>query len=162
MMVSEKFEVGLLDSYHLYIPKGVFQPFADAGHSRVKVKAFYMDTTIELYAAVNKVKSSGDFVIMFSKRYQKALGVFQNDYFELQLFENTSKYGVEMPEELEAVLLSDYEAYQLFESFTAGKQRSIIYTILRIKSPQGRVDKGLLLCDNLKRGVTDPMLLFKI
>jgi hypothetical protein len=129
--------------------------------NRVKVRASYNDKQIELYAALNKNKATDSYNIMFSKRYQKELGVFQNDYFELQLFEDTSKYGVEMPEELEAVLLSDYQAYQIFESFTSGKQRSIIYTILRIKNPQSRVDKALLLCDNLKRGISNPMELFK-
>ena len=48
---------------------------------------------------------------MFGKRLQKELGVFQNDYFEMQLFQDTSKYGVDMPEELEAIILSDYEAF---------------------------------------------------
>lgn len=161
MLKSEKFEIGLLDQYHLYIPKEVFKPFADAGQNRVKVKAYHNAATIELYAAVKKDKASGDYVIMFSKRYQKALGVLQNDYFELQLFEDSSKYGVDMPEELEAVLLSDYEAYQIFESFTAGKQRSIIYAIIRITNTQSRVDKALLLCENMKRGITNPMELFK-
>ena len=161
MMTSESFEVGLLDQYHLYIPTYIFQPFADLGHSRVKVKASYKGTAIEFYAAIKKDKTSGDYRMMFSKRYQKELGVFQNDYFELQVFEDTSKYGVEMPEELEAIFFSDYDAYQIFESFTKGKQRSIIYSIVRTKSLQSRVDKALLLCDNLKRGVTNPMLLFK-
>ncbi len=160
-MKSKKFEIGLLNQYHLFIPKDIFEPFAKAKQSRVKVKAFHNDTSIEFYAAINKEKRSGNYSMMFSKRYQKELGVFQNDYFELQLLEDTSKYGVEMPEELEAVLLSDYDAYQIFERFTAGKQRSIIYTILRIKNQQSRVDKALLLCDNLKRGVTNPMEMFK-
>ncbi len=160
-MKSIKFEVGLLDQYHLHIPKEHFQPFADSGQSRVKVKAFHNGKTVELYAAVKTDKASGDYVIMFSKRYQKELNVFQNDYFELQLFEDTSKYGVEMPEELEAVLMSDYQAYKIFESFTSGKQRSIIYTIIRIKNPQSRIDKSIIMCNNLKRGITNPMELFK-
>lgn len=47
--------------------------------------------------------------MMFGKRYQKELGVFPNYYFKLQFFKGTSKYGLDMPEELEAVLLSDYD-----------------------------------------------------
>ncbi|HLT33440.1 MAG TPA: YdeI/OmpD-associated family protein [Aquaticitalea sp.] len=161
MMKSEKFEVGLLDQYHLYIPKEIFQPFVDAGHRRVKIKAFHHHFAIELYAAVKKDKVSGDFIIMFSKRYQKELGIFQNDYFEIQLFEDTSKYGVDVPEELNAVLLSDHDAYKIFETLTRGAQRSIIYTIIRIKNSQSRIDKSIILCGNLKRGVTSPMALFK-
>ena len=71
------------------------------------------------------------------------------------------KYGVEMPEELDAVFKTDHEAFTIFEGFTAGKKRSIIYTIIRIKNSQSRIDKALIMCDNLKRGETNPMKLFK-
>lgn len=100
-------------------------------------------------------------MLMFSKEKQKALGVFMNDYFTMQLFEDQSKYGVDMPEELEAVLLSDHDAYIIFENLTPGKQRSIIYAILRYKSSQTRIDKSLILTENLKRGVTDQKLWLK-
>ncbi len=98
-------------------------------------------------------KRSGSYYMMFGKRYQKELGVLPNDYFQMQFFEDTSKYGVEMPEELEAVLLSDYEANEIFESFTVGKKRGIIYAILGYKNPQTRIDKSILICENLKKGV---------
>ena len=99
--------------------------------------------------------------MMFGKRYQKELGVFPNDYFQLQFFEDTSKYGVEMPEELDAVFLSDYDAFTIFESFTPGKKRGIIYMIARYKNSQTRIDKSLLLCENLKKGIRDPRMLLK-
>ena len=160
-MKSRKFEIGLLNKYHLFIPKDIFEPFAKAKQSRVKVKAFHNGKAIEFYAAIKKDKNSGDYSMMFGKRNQKELGVFLNDYFEMQLFEDTSKYGVDVPEELDAVLLSDYDAYKIFESLTPGKQRSIIYTIIRISNSQSRIDKSIIMCDNLKRGIKNPMELFK-
>ncbi len=36
-MKSKKFTVGLLDQYHITIPKNIFKPFVEAKHSRVKV-----------------------------------------------------------------------------------------------------------------------------
>lgn len=161
MVTSETFSVGLLDQYHLHIPEAIFKPFAATNQSRVKLKVSFGDKTIQFYAAVKKDKNTGDYKLMFSKQKQKELGVVLNDYLEVQIFEDTSKYGVDMPEELEAVLLTDYDAYQLFESFTPGKKRSIIYAILRIKNSQSRIDKSLILCENLKRGVTDPKLFLK-
>lgn len=158
---SEIFEVGLLDKYHLYIPQAIFQPFADAKQSRLKITATHKSKSIEFYAAVKKDKNTDDYKFMFSKEKQKQLGLHLNDYFQLQLFEDTSKYGVEMPEELEAVLLSEYEAFEIFESFTKGSQRSIIYGIIRIKNSQKRIDKALSVCEKLKRGVRKPMELFK-
>ncbi|WP_394971257.1 YdeI/OmpD-associated family protein [uncultured Croceitalea sp.] len=99
--------------------------------------------------------------MMFGKRYQKELGIFPNDYFKLQFFEDNSKYGVELPEEFEAVMLSDYEAYQIFESLTNGRKRGLIYAIARYKNSQTRIDKTLLLCENLKRGIRDPREMLK-
>lgn len=160
-MESKLFTIGLVNQYHLLIPNEIAAPFADAKQNRVKVKASFKSNAIEFYAALKKDKVNDMYLMMFGKRYQKELGVFQNDYFEMQLFEDTSKYGVDMPEVLEAVFLSDYEAFEIFEKFTAGKKRSIIYGISFYKNSQTRIDRALILCDNLKRGITNPMELFK-
>ncbi|WP_435413132.1 YdeI/OmpD-associated family protein [Psychroserpens mesophilus] len=161
-MKSKEFSIGLLDQYHLYIPCEIAEPFTASKQSRVKVKATFKQNNIEFYAAIKKDKNTNDYKMMFGKRLQQELGVFQNDYFQIQLFEDTSKYGVDMPEELDAVFKSDHEAFTIFEGLTAGKKRSIIYAIIRIKNTQSRIDKALIMCENLKRGETNPMTLFKI
>jgi hypothetical protein len=99
--------------------------------------------------------------VSFGKRYQKQLGVSFNDYFELQLFEDTSKYGVEMPEEFQAVLDSDPEAFGAFEQLTDGKKRSLIYYILSFKNSQTRIDKALIISENIKIGVSDQQEIIK-
>ena len=155
MLESKPFEVTLADKQSIVLPEKPIEAFIKNNHKRIKVLASFEVKKIEFYAALKKEKS-GLFRIYFSKAKQKELGIFMNDYFTLQVFEDTSKYGVEVSEELEAVLLSDYEAYTIFENLTPGRQRSIIYTISRYKSSQTRVDKALILTDNLKRGITDP------
>ena len=160
-MKSNKFSVGLLSQYHLTIPESAFKPFEQAQQNRVKVKAFHNDKTIAFYAAIKKDKKTNTYRMMFGKRLQKELGVFQNDYFELQLFEDKSKYGADMPEELDAVFLSDYDAYKIFETLTPGKKRSIIYAVSRFKNSQTKIDKALILCENLKRGHLNPYTILK-
>lgn len=152
-MESEVFEVTLAGMHGVVIPDAAAQPFVDNGHDRVIVQASFEGKSLTFHAALKKYQ--GEFKIMFSKGKQKELGIFPNDYFQLQFFEDNSKYGVEVPEEFEAVMQSDSEAYQIFESFTKGKQRGIIYMILRVKNPQTRIDKCLVLCENLKRGIRD-------
>ena len=66
-----------------------------------------------------------------------------------------------MPEEFSAVLESDPEAADIFESFTDGKKRSLIYYVLRFKSSQLRIDKALIISENIKIGVTDPKEIVK-
>jgi len=160
MLKSLPFEVTLADKQSVILPEEPIKAFIESGHKRIKVFAQFENQRIEFYAALKKEKT-GLFRIYFSKAKQKELGVFMNDYFILEVSEDTSKYGVEMSEELEAVLLSDYEAYNIFENLTPGRQRSIIYTIGRFKSSQTRVDKAILLTENLKRGIMDPKLWLK-
>jgi len=161
MQKSEVFSIGLLDKYHLYVPAEIVEQFPKEKRARFRVKFQHQDKSLEVYAALRKDKNRGDYRMMFSNGNQKKLNLFQNDYFEMQLFEDTSKYGVDMPEELEEVFKFDPEAFQIFESLTDGKKRSIIYYIKRIKNTQSRVDKALILCDNLKLGIIDQKLLFK-
>ena len=160
MLKSEPFEVTLANKQSIILPKSIAELFLKVNQKRVKVEASFKGKTISFHGALIS-KKNGLVVMYFSNEKQKSLGVFMNDYFEMQLFEDGSKYGVDMPEELDAVLMSDYEAYSIFESLTPGRQRSIIYTIKRYKSTQTRVDKALILTENLKRGITDPRLWLK-
>ena len=161
-MKTEVFKIIHIDTYNVFIPAEIFQPFADQKINRVKVKVSHQKKTIDFYAAIKRDKISGDFKMMFSKAKQKELNLDLGNEFTIQLFEDKSKYGVDMPEELEAVLMSDYDAYTIFEKLTKGKQRSIIYGVLRFKSSQQKIDKALIMCENLKRGNHEPIKMFKL
>ena len=160
MLKSKAFDISITGKYlALLLPIEIIQPFLDQNIKRVKAIASFEGKEFKFHAGFQK--RHGNYYMMFGKRYQKELGVFPNDYFQLQFFEDDSKYGVEMPEELNAVLLSDYEAFQIFDSFTEGKKRGIIYGIARYKNTQTHIDKSLLICENLKKGVRNNLDLFK-
>lgn len=158
-MKSQVFEVVVLESSNVTIPQNIARPFIENGHSRVVVKATYQNHSITFHAAIRKYL--GQYMMMFSKAKQKELALLPNDRFQMQFFEDTSTYGVDVPEEFEAVIFSDYEAQQIFESFTKGKQRGIIYMITRFKDSQKKIDKTLILCENLKRGIRENKELLK-
>ncbi len=160
LLKSPVFKITLTANYYaLLLPEAIIGPFLAKNKKRVRAVARYENKELEFFGAIQK--RHGDHFMMFGKRYQKVLGLFPNDIFELQFFEDTSKYGVEVPEEFEAVMLSDYDAFQLFESLTPGKQRGLIYAIARYKNSQIKIDKTLLICENLKRGIRNPMELLK-
>lgn len=159
-MQSKPFEISITGSYYsLLLPEDIIAPFLEKKLKRVKVKATFEGKELNFHGAIQK--RNGSHYMMFGKRYQKELGIFPNDYFQLQFFEDDSKYGVEMPEELNAVFLSDYEAFQVFESLTPGKKRGIIYMIIRYKNSQTRIDKSIMLCENLKRGIRNHIDMLK-
>ena len=159
-MKSPVFEISVTGNYYsLLLPERIIRPFLAKNQTRVKAIASFHTKEITFYGAIQK---RGDtYYMMFGKRYQKELGIFPNDYFKLQFFEDTSKYGVAMPEELEAVFLGDPDAFDIFESLTAGKKRGLIYAITRFKNTQTRIDKSLVLCENLKRGIRDNRIVLK-
>lgn len=74
----------------------------------------------------------------------------------VELYEETSEYGMEMPEVWEAVIMQDEEAEKAFERLTPGKKRSIFHMINQAKREQTKVDRALLIARNIKAGAWDP------
>jgi hypothetical protein len=160
VLKSPVFEISVTGSYYsLALPEHIIKPFLVKNLKRVKVKASFEGKELWFHGAIQK--RNDNYYMMLGKRYQKELGIFPNDYFQIQFFEDDSKYGVELPEEFEAVMSSDYEAFKIFESLTAGRKRGLIYAIARYKNSQTRIDKTILLCENLKLGIRDPREMLK-
>ena len=159
MLTSATFPVFITGTHSLIIPDKIALTFINEGHSRVEAKAYFKLNKISFHAKLRPYKNQ--FLVSFGKRYQKELGVTAQDTFNLKLLEDTSKYGVEVPEEFSAVFESDPEALAKFEVLTDGKKRSLIYFIIRIKNSQTRIDKALMISENLKRGITDQKMLLK-
>lgn len=154
MLKSEKIEVSLRNPMQIVIPEDTLKAFIIRGDKRIRVKAEFENKGLEFHAALKKFDDNS-YCIYFSKAKQKELGLFMNDYFRVQFFEDQTKYGVEMPEELEAVFESDPVAFRIFEEFSPGKKRSLIYSILRVKNSDLRINKALNFCKNIKLGVTN-------
>ncbi|MEQ3656111.1 MAG: YdeI/OmpD-associated family protein [Dokdonia sp.] len=159
MLSSKRFTVHLDGTHGIHIPDAIGDAFAKAGHQRIAVRAYFEDRTLDFHCKLHRYKER--YLIVFGKRNQNALGMYPSDFFELQLFEDQTKYGVEVPEAFQAVLDSDPEGAALFENLTPGRKRGLIYYIARFKRTQTQVDKTLIIFNNLKSGVKDPRLLIK-
>ncbi len=153
------FETTLQSNHSFIIPDTIAKFFLDNGFKRVIVIISRQKKSVSFHAAIQKYHNN--YHITFNKTNQKSVGVFPSDYFTVKLIEDNSKYGVEIPEEFEAVLQSDPEAFEIFESLTDGKKRSLIYYILKIKKSQIRIDKALIITQNLKHGIRDTRDLIK-
>lgn len=144
----------------ILIPEDIAAQLATDNVKRVVATVSANGKELTLYAGVSK---KHDIVyLMFSKANRKKLGVENDDLLEVSMQEDTSKYQAPMTEELEAVLLSDYEAYEIFESLLPGKQRNIIFMVYRVNSSQKRVDMALNAMENLKIGNHEPMKFEKL
>jgi len=89
--------------------------------------------------------------ITLSGARMKKLGVELGDTVTVHLEKDTSKYGMDVPEEFDELLRQDDHARQRFEALSMGLQRAVIYVVAQLKSSQKRIDKSLFLMENLKK-----------
>lgn len=95
-------------------------------------------------------KGSGTAYITVNKKNQKKWELPVDSELTAVIELDHSKYGMELSEELEALLEQDREGFELFENLTPGQQRYIIYYVSQVKSSQKRIDRAILLITNLK------------
>ena len=95
-------------------------------------------------------KGDGRGLIIVNKKRQKAWGLDHQNEITATIELDYSKYGMEMCEELEALLEQDRLGFEKFENITAGQQRNIIHYVNSVKSSQKRIDRAIMLIENLK------------
>lgn len=94
----------------------------------------------------------GDFFyIMVNKLRRAELGLEVGDNVDVVLEKDESKYGMPMPEELQEVLNQDPEGNTLFHKLTAGKQRSMMWFIGKVKDIDKRIHTALIFIEHLKK-----------
>jgi hypothetical protein len=94
---------------------------------------------------------NGSGYITLTKKRMQDLGVAYQDQVEVTLELDTSTYGTPVPEELSEVLLQDPEAAARFHQLKDGLKRYVIQHVAGVKSSQLRIDRALLVMNNLKR-----------
>lgn len=93
----------------------------------------------------------GEAYITLKKDRMNEAGLQLGDQVTVELTPDKSKYGMEMPEELEALLDQDEEGARRFEQLSPGKKRYIIYYVSQVKSSQLKIDRAIKLINNLKK-----------
>jgi hypothetical protein len=91
----------------------------------------------------------GNYFVMLTKDRIKKINKAVGDSIDVQLEEDTSKLGVEIPEVLEILLEQDPRLNAKFLQLTPGKQRSIIFQMNKIKDLNKQVAKTIELIDSI-------------
>jgi len=81
----------------------------------------------------------------------KLLELQTGDTIDVLLWPDTSRYGVAVCDEFLAVMESDPEAAACFERLTPGKKRSLIHLINKIKNPDLRIRKSMVLLSHVQQ-----------
>jgi hypothetical protein len=88
--------------------------------------------------------------IMLSKKRLKEIGAKLGDTIAIELRADTSRYGMEMCDELKEVLLQDPEGQKRFDLLTPGKQRMFIHYVGAVKNIDKRIERAIQYLENLK------------
>lgn len=94
---------------------------------------------------------NGSAYITLNQKRMKSLGVKQGDEVLVKLTKDNSEFGMEMPVELSELLKQDEEGERRYLLLPKGKQRYIIYYINTVKSSGLRLERALMLINNLKQ-----------
>lgn len=92
----------------------------------------------------------GNFYLIVSKRHLKKLKKQEGDILSFQIEEHPEPLGVKVPEVLEVLLSQDLDAKAIYDTFTDGRKRTLIYTINRVKDIDKQVQKILAFLEQYK------------
>jgi len=149
-MVKFKTTIGELSNNvyyeHILVPKKIHDKIAEGGSRRVLC---YVNNE-EYFHAGLMPKGDGDYFIILNKKRMKQFKLEVGAAVQIKLEKDTSKYGMRMPEEFEEVLGTDAEGAEWFEKLTDGKKRNLIHLIAKVKNPDLKITKALIMLDHLK------------
>jgi hypothetical protein len=140
---------------HIQVPQAIADVFIADGSKRVLCTLQETET----FACALIPKGDGSWIITVNKKRRDKLRLKEGTPVTVALVSDESKYGLPMPEELEAVLETDEEGNKHFQALTPGKQRNIIYFVSNVKSPDIRIRRALTIMEHLKKH--DGQIIFK-
>lgn len=142
----EQFNTRMGTYYLLEIPGSIVATFSKKQRSRVQI-TLQNERTI---SCALKPNSSGNFYVYLSKGERKKLKLQYGDEISFSIEEHPHPLGVDLPEVLTVFLEQDPEARAIYETFTDGKKRTLVFSILRIKD----IDKQI---DRIRQFITDEL-----
>ncbi|WP_152426470.1 YdeI/OmpD-associated family protein [Cesiribacter andamanensis] len=132
---------------YLEIPAAVVQQLGGTFNIRLQCSV----NGAEAFACGLVALGEGRGYITLSSKRMKPQGLQLGQQVAVRLWADTSEFGMEVPEELAELLRQDEEGDRRFRLLPPGKQRYIIYHVSGVKSSQKRLDRALLLINNLKQ-----------
>lgn len=140
----EEFDIKIWN-FHIPIPDEIAFKMMDGNHRRVLV---WIKGEGPFHMALMKVKSY--WYLILNHELKKKLNLETGKPIEINIERDLSEFGHEVPEEFQVLLDQDEEGNEFFRALTMGKQRSLIYLITKVKSPDSRMKKSLAILHHLK------------
>jgi hypothetical protein len=154
--ILDKFQSSPLWGLHFEVPAEIAKIFIVGNDRRVICT---INNNIKLHCALMPAKDI--WFVMLNQQVVKKLNQALGTKITVQIEKDDSEYGMPMPEELKEVLDQQPEADHYFHALTAGKQRTLIYIVAKVKSSDSRIRKALAIADHItaNKGQIDYKLL---
>jgi hypothetical protein len=133
----------------IYLPKKIVDALPKG---RIRTKGTMNGAA---FALAPQYKKDGSRFFTVSSRLCKAAKIKVGDKVEV-VFRLVDKDEIEMPEELEAVLLQDEKAKSAWEALTSGRQRDVIIYVTSVKNTDSRISRALQSIEKVKAGLLSP------
>ncbi len=142
----DRFAKPHLWDYHLKVPLEI-------------ASYFFKDTARRVICSINGNKGfqtgimpngADVYFIKINQQIRKSHKIESGDLVDVTLVADESEYGFSLPSEFEELMLQDAAGAEYFQQLTPGKQRSLIYLVDKIKSPDIRILKSVIIFEHLK------------
>lgn len=134
-------------SNHFMVPNEIAEYFLKKRNTRRVI--CNINDKLRIHCAITS-DGLGQYYITINKANRKKLSLEVGDSIKTELTEDTSKYGMNCPKEMIELLNLDEEGSALFHKLTAGKQRSLLHIIDKVKSSDLRIGKSVVILNYLK------------
>lgn len=133
--------------YHFKLPEQIATSLRSRNIRRVWVN---LNDQCSIQAGI-MASGNESYFINLNQKLRNKLGIAEGSQVKVRLWEDSSEYGMPMPETLNAVLQGDKDANTHFMLLTPGKKRNLIYIINQVKSEEKAICKSIIVAEHLKR-----------
>ncbi|MCX6352068.1 MAG: YdeI/OmpD-associated family protein [Bacteroidetes bacterium] len=137
----------LLNVHYIEVPKNIVDATGGIGKMRLVCE---VNNTLSFKCGLVALADGKAYITLNNARCKK-LGVKEGSPVEIVLIKDESEFGMDMPEELAELFNQDEEGVARFRKLTPAMQRYIIFYVSQVKSSNKRIERALLLIENLKR-----------
>ena len=131
---------------HFRVPSRIVKELIEGDSRRVVCT---LNNSVEYQCAMLPF-GDRSFVISVNQDLRDTLRLTFGMEVQVSLKKDNSEYGLPLPDELQELLRQDAEGDKLFHALTRGKQRTLLYIVGAVKSPEKRVERAITIVNHLK------------
>ncbi len=137
-----RFDSSNVYQHYLSVPIRIADQAKDLGINRFVA---LINDFVSLRCAILSAGEGNGYYILLNKDLIKSLKLQIGDEVKMKLTEDKSKYGADLPEEIEELFYQEPEFDRYFHELSPGKQRGLLHLVNKIKTPSKRVEKAIII-----------------